>query len=117
MAMSKEQFLAKSSRRYIEHEGVRLQSLTAKEYFEWEADRIDYAKGKVTKEKIVTSRPKLLSLMIVDEDGKRMFPDHRELDGLDSKWIGDLYDAAMSHAGFADKDDDEKKDEEETEKN
>lgn len=116
MAMNKEQFLARNARRYVEHEGVRLQSLTAKEYFEWEADRIDYAKGKVTKEKIVSSRPKLLSLMIVDDEGKRMFPNYRELDELDSKWIGDLYDAAMLHAGFAD-DAKPEDDSEETEKN
>jgi hypothetical protein len=113
MAMNKNEFLAKCSRRYIEVKGVRMQSLTAKEFFEWEADRIDYAKGKVTKERIVSARTKLLSLMIVDDEGNRMFPNHRELEDLDSNWIGELYDAAMAHAGFADQEDKS----EDTEKN
>ena len=101
MALTKDQFLAKCARRYIEVDGVRIQSLKLSEYSEWEAGRIDFERGKVTQQRMMTQRSRLLVKVIVDENGNRMFEDddYQLIDELDAS-ISDLYDAAIKHCGF-----------------
>lgn len=108
MALTREEILSRSGRRYLEQGDFRLQSLTLSEWSAWEAERFDLDKAKITKERMASMRQRLLVRCLVDADGRRLFDDGEWnlLSSLDAGVMGDLYDAAFKHCGF-DRDDTE----------
>ena len=108
MALTREEILSRSGRRYLEQGDFRLQSLTLSEWSAWEAERFDLDKAKITKERMASMRQRLLVRCLVDADGRRLFDDGEWnlLSSLDAGVMGDLYDAAHKHCGF-DRDDTE----------
>ena len=93
MALTKQQILEKfSKRRYAEHEGIRLQSLT-----ELEQSKLDAMWGmrwSETKTLDPVMRRELLALCIVDQDGKRCFSneDVEVLGDMDGGICTELYE-------------------------
>lgn len=106
MAKSRDELLSQSGRRYTDCEGFRIQSLNDLEWSEWESRRVNYEKGKVDVREVKASRRRLLVKVLVDEEGKRLFQDSEadKLIDVDARLIGSLFDAAMSHCGYEDND-------------
>ncbi len=101
MSYTREQILARTQRRYLEVDGYRIQSLTATEVAMWEAGRIDWDKGRVTAESLATSKPRLLALCLVDDDGQRLFKDHEYgLIAHTDASILSIYDACVKHCNI-----------------
>jgi hypothetical protein len=122
LAKSKAEILSQCKRRYIEVDGVRLQSLT-----EWEMSNLrsrwHSRMNKQDDSVLALMTVDLLAVCIVDEEGNRLFSDKEagELKSLDSKFAQRLNEACRIHCGLDDDgsevDDLEKKSEEAEESN
>jgi hypothetical protein len=112
--LNREQLLAKAKRRYVECEGVRMQSLTELELSNlrglWAKRYSDMEKGQFDPVAMAKAPRELLACVLVNDDGSRMFTSSQEdldaIGGLDPEFFGKLHDAARSHVGL-DRDDPE----------
>lgn len=104
MAKSRDELLKYAKRRYIEVDGVRIQSLTELELSELRTRwAIRYEKSK---EIDLVMRRETIAAVIVDDSGSRMFSESEvhiiaEWDGAITERI---YRAAREHCGFNDAD-------------
>jgi len=104
--LSRDSFLQKTKRRYIDVElpsggTARLQSLTELERSEYNSGLLD-KKGEIDKEKLTLGTVMLVCKMLVDSENNRMFHDHEHellatIDSLDMEVLGD---EARGHIGF-----------------
>lgn len=104
--VTREQFLKKAARRYVEAtiEGViyRFQSLTEKEKSAYEM-AVATKKGEPNLDRLVDARRRVLVLSLVDDSGTRLLTDLdvEQMGELDGKLLAQLYDVAREHCGFA----------------
>lgn len=105
MAKSRKELMAYASRKHVDVDGVRLQSLS-----ELEKAKLDALWGErynATKQVDMVMRRELVVACIVDDDGNRLFLDS-EVDLLgewDAGIIGQLYEACRKLCGFDDRED------------
>lgn len=111
MAFTREQLLKKAVRRYTEFEGVRLQSLTELEVATlrgiWSKRYSTMPEGKPDLEQIAKGPRELLAMVMVDDNGDRLFTSSEDdlaaIGSLDPKFFDRLHEAAREHVGFDDK--------------
>lgn len=102
MFLTREQILAKTTRRYTTSEGARLQNLTELELSTlrgiWAARYGEDVDGPVD----LTSRRELLVMCLVDGEGQRLFSneDVTLLGGIDGAFSEAVYETAATHAGL-----------------
>ena len=110
--LSKQQIQSAPKRKYMILEvpewggQVRLQSLTGKERDDFESS-LSTTRGNKTKENKANFRGRLAALVIVDEDGHRLFNNHLEIEALGDGSVGGLqrvFNAAQSMNAFTDED-------------
>lgn len=107
---TREQLLGATKRRYrlvnVPDLGeFRIQSLTERERSNYEASLLD-RKGGVVKDRMLSSRRRLIALTLVDDVGNRLLgeADVDKLEDLDSGVTVLLWEAARDHCGFTDQD-------------
>jgi len=99
--ISREQFLAKTSRRYkdlsVNGDSYRIQSLTELERTEYEI-ALQGKKGFAFEK----ARRLFVCKTLVDADGKRLLEDNDEeqLKNVDGGLVGLLYEEAQAHCGY-----------------
>lgn len=114
--MNRAELLAKAKRRYIEVDGVKMQSLTELELSNlrgvWAKRFNDMEDGKYDPEAMAKAPRELLACVLVNEDNSRMFTASQEdldaIGSLDPEFFSKLHDAARVHVGL-DKEDPEVK--------
>jgi hypothetical protein len=104
--ITKESFLAKAKRRYVEvlydGECYRLQSLTERERAQYELQLQDKKLGRATDASIEKMRRLFVAKTLVDEAGSRLFSDEEseQLGEVDGRIMGLLYERAQRHCGY-----------------
>lgn len=107
---TKEALLGATKRRYrtVPIEGVgefRIRSLTERERSNYEASLLSKS-GGVVRDKMLTSRRRLIALTLVDESGNLLLSeeDVERLEDVDSSVTVMLWEAARDHCGFTEQD-------------
>ena len=106
MKITKDLFLAKAKRRYVEFqfegEVYRLQSMTERERAQYELQLQDKKSGKATDASIEKMRRLFVAKTLVDHAGNRLFNDDEaeQLGEVDGRVMGLLYERAQKHCGY-----------------
>ena len=101
MAKSRDEILKLCKRRYIEVDGVRLQSISELERSELQAGNYRRTKDglELDPEKFATQSARLLALCVVDDEGQRILS-NVEAGELDASLSATLNEAARRHCGL-----------------
>jgi len=104
--LSRDEILRSATRRYATVKNVpgwgdvRIQSLTETERWNLIASQAD-ANGKVDRSAVATRMPRLLVMVVVDDEGNRVFQDDdwKQLEFVEPSILRAVFEIASVHAG------------------
>lgn len=104
--MTRDELLSVGKRRIEKREvpgigEVCLRSLSEAEWSQYQRDSMDLEKQTVSAEGLLTAKARLISLVVADEQGTRLFKnaDLELLNAMDARVVGDLYAACEDFCG------------------
>jgi len=80
---------------------VYMRSLSEAEWSQYQQDSMDLDTGKVSQDGLQTAKARLVALVLSDQDGNRVFKnaDLPEINAMDAKVVGAIYDACEEFCG------------------